>query len=46
MKYLLRTLLVAALPYLIRELLKRIDAPASSAGARRRGVIIEGEKIS
>jgi hypothetical protein len=47
MKYLLRTLLVAAMPYLIRALLKRMDAPTRPAtGSRRRGLIIEGEKIS
>jgi hypothetical protein len=47
MKYLLRTLLVAAMPYLIRALLKRMDAPTRSApGSKRRGLLIEGEKLS
>lgn len=47
MKYLLRTLLVAAMPYLIRTLLKRMDATTRSATvSKRRGLIIEGEKIS
>ena len=47
MKYVLRTLLVAAMPYVIRALLKRMDAPArATSGSKRRGLVIEGEKLS
>jgi len=49
MKYLLRTLLVAALPYLVRAIAKRLNTPAVTTGGRtrlRRPVVIEGEKLS
>jgi hypothetical protein len=49
MKYLLRALLVAALPYLVRAIAKRLNAPVRAAGGAsrlRRPVVIEGEKLS
>lgn len=49
MKYLLRTLLAAALPYLIRELVKRMNTPARVVNGNsrsRRPVVIEGEKLT
>jgi hypothetical protein len=47
MKYLMRALLVAAIPYILRALAQRLNSPSRNAPApRRRGMIIEGEKIS
>jgi hypothetical protein len=50
MRYLFRTLLVAALPYLVRAIAKRLNPPAHAAGGhtrrRRLPVVLEGEKLS
>lgn len=47
MKFLLRTILVAAMPYLIQALLKRLNTPGGvSARPGRRAVTVEGERFN